>query len=112
MEKMYKISEEVERELNEENIIEREKSKGFVGDKDSKENRKAQEEKDLLNKTFLNEAKNKININIERPPLTRSYDGIEKDPLIFMQIDIDYYTTKSDESVLRIYGATKEGNSV
>ena len=105
LEKVLKLNEEEE-------LIETEKSKGFVGDKDSKENKRKQEEKEMLNKTFLNEGKNKTNQQIERPPLTRMYDSMEKDPLIFMQIDIDYYTTKNDEAVLRMYGATKEGNSV
>lgn len=51
-----------------------------------------------------------------RPPLASNYQQ-EKHDFYFMQIDCDYYVGKqftNDEEIgiLRMYGVTKEGNSV
>ncbi|CAI2375632.1 unnamed protein product [Moneuplotes crassus] len=112
----YILAEDIEKvlvkETEEDDCIEHEKAKGFVGGDKSAMNKKDREENQMLERDFLKENDININKDINRPSLTRSYDETEKQPLVFMQIDIDYYVTRKEDCVLRMYGVTKEGNSV
>ena len=103
------VEENLKRSDDEDQAIDRERKKGYKGK--HKASKREMEEREMRAKSFLAETKG-INQNTQRPPLKRQFDVTEREPLVFMQVDIDYYTTRDDESVLRIYGVTEEGNSV
>lgn len=78
-----------------------------------------EEDAKVVDRAFLREGGDEINTQIERPKAPKI--NASKDNLVFMQLDLDYETSKpptslgigsNDTTVIRIFGVTNEGNSV
>ena len=78
-----------------------------------------EEDSKINDKEFLREGDDFVNTSLQRPPAPK-FDP-KKDNIVFMQIDLDYSTDQPPPSmnmgsenttIVRMYGVTKEGNSV